>query len=227
MPVDVGKQCINVEPESVPDLSRGFLTREVEPGIFMLTNGNYQSLFVTTGEGVVLIDAPEPLVRYIVPAVADVTDERITTLIYSHGHSDHIGGAHLLDRPGLEIIAEERIAKFIHQKNDGRRLIPTRTFSEETTIRKGSRKIALKRDEFHSPEGDLIIYLPDEKVMMAVDIIAPGWVPLLDFDITSNMFVISRRVRPHSRVRLRRVHLGPHCRHCAPQGCRDHQDLRV
>jgi glyoxylase-like metal-dependent hydrolase (beta-lactamase superfamily II) len=72
----------------------------------MLTNGNYQSLIMTTGEGVVLVDAPDPLVQYIGPAVSDVTDEPIRTLIYSHGHSDHIGGAHLLAGPGLEIIAE-------------------------------------------------------------------------------------------------------------------------
>lgn len=45
------------------------------------------------------------------------------------------------------------------------------------------------RDEFHSPEGDLIIYLAKEKILIAIDMIAPGWVPLLDFDITGNMFV--------------------------------------
>lgn len=180
---------MHVKPEGVTDLAEGFLTRELADGVYMLTNGNYQSMFMTTGEGVVLIDAPQPLVQYIEAAVADVTDEPITTLIYSHGHSDHIGGSHLLARDGLEIHAEERVAKFIAQKNDGRRLLPTRTFSEETVLKKGRRTISLKRDEFHSPEGDLIVFLPDEKVMMAVDIIAPGWVPLLDFDITGNMFV--------------------------------------
>ena len=188
MRIDVCKHCISVEPEGVTDLSRGFLTREAAPGVFMLTNGNYQSLFMTTGEGVVLIDAPEPLVQYIGPAVSDVTDEPIRTLIYSHGHSDHIGGAHLLARSGLEIIAEKRVAKFVTDKHDGRRLPPTRTFTDETTLKIGSRTISLKRDEFRSPEGDLIIYLSNEKVIMAVDMIAPGWIPLLDFDITGNMF---------------------------------------
>lgn len=188
---DVCRHCnfTHVAPDGVTDLSEGFLTRELATGVYMLTNGNYQSMFMTTGEGVVLIDAPQPLVQYIEAAVADVTDEPITTLIYSHGHSDHIGGSHLLARDGLEIIAEERVAKFIEQKLDGRRLPPTRTFNDEIVLQKGGRTISLKRDEFHSPEGDLIIYLPDEKVMMAVDIIAPGWVPLLDFDITGNMFV--------------------------------------
>jgi hypothetical protein len=105
---DTCRHCIHVEPEGVTDLTAGFLRREVKPGIFLLTNGNYQSLLITTGEGVVLVDAPEPLIGFIEPAVVDVTDEPITTLIYSHGYSNRIGDAHQLARPGLEIIAEER-----------------------------------------------------------------------------------------------------------------------
>lgn len=58
MEKEVCNHCTTVQPEKSTDLTRGFLTREVQPGIFMLTNGNYQSLLVTTGEGVVLIDAP-------------------------------------------------------------------------------------------------------------------------------------------------------------------------
>jgi glyoxylase-like metal-dependent hydrolase (beta-lactamase superfamily II) len=178
----------HVQPDNVTDLRDGFLTREVGPGVFMLTSGNYQSLFFTTGEGVVLFDAPEPLVQFIGPAVAEVTSEPIVTLIYSHGHSDHIGGAHLIAEPGTEIIAEERIAEFITKKMDPRRLTPTRTFSKELTFHKGSRTINLVRDGFHSADGDLLLYLPAEKVLAGIDLLAPGWVPLLDWDGSENMF---------------------------------------
>jgi glyoxylase-like metal-dependent hydrolase (beta-lactamase superfamily II) len=177
---DVCKHCTYVQPEGVTNLSGSFLTRQVANGVYMITNGNYQALFMTTGEGVVLVDAPQPLIQYVGAAIRDVTDEPLKMLIYSHGHSDHTGGAHLLDREGLEIVAEQRVAQFIAQKDDGRRLKPTRTFAASTTLQVGFRTIALTRDEFHSPEGDLIIYLPNEKVIMAVDMIAPGWVPLLD-----------------------------------------------
>lgn len=162
MRIDVCKHCISVKSE-VTDLSRGFLTREAAPGVFMLTNGNYQCLFMTTGEGVVLVDAPEPLVQYIGPAVSDVTDEPVRTLIYSHGHSDHIGGAHMLARPGLEIIAEDRVGKFVNDKHDGRRLPPTRTFTDETTLKIGSRTISLKRDEFHSPRATSSSIFPTKR----------------------------------------------------------------
>ena len=178
----------HVQPDKVTDLRDGFLTREVAPGVFMLSNGNYQSVFFTTSEGVVLFDAPEPLVRFLGPAIAEVTSEPITTLIYSHGHSDHIGGTRLIAEPGTEIIAEERIAEFLVKKKDPRRLIPTRTFSKELTFQKGSRTINLVRDGFHSADGDLLLYLPEEKVLAGIDLLAPGWVPLVDWDGSANMF---------------------------------------
>src|SRR6266704_3029120 len=86
---DVCKHCLklHIEQEGVTELSAGFLTREVAPGIFMLTNGNYQSLFITTGEGVILIDAPEPLVQFIEPAITDVTDERALYVVVTSQHS--------------------------------------------------------------------------------------------------------------------------------------------
>jgi glyoxylase-like metal-dependent hydrolase (beta-lactamase superfamily II) len=182
----------HVQPDGITDLRDGFLTREVASGVFMLTNGNYQSLFFTTGEGVVLFDAPEPLARFIGPAVAEATPEPITTLIYSHGHSDHIGGAHLIAKPGVEIVAEECTAEFIVQKNDPLRPPPTTTFTKELTLQTGSRTIRLVRDGFHSADGDLLLYLPDEKVLAGIDLMAPGWVPLLDFDGTENMFAYLR-----------------------------------
>ena len=49
MQSDVCRHSVYVEPENITDLSRGFLTRVVGPGIFMPPNGNYQSLFMTTG----------------------------------------------------------------------------------------------------------------------------------------------------------------------------------
>jgi len=41
------------------DPAKGYLVKEVKPGVFVITDGVYQSAFVTTGEGVVVLDAPE------------------------------------------------------------------------------------------------------------------------------------------------------------------------
>ncbi|QRK09466.1 hypothetical protein JQX13_04820 [Archangium violaceum] len=111
------------------------------------------------------------------------------------GHGDAHGPCHFIHVKPDNVtdlshgfLTRELAPGVFEKKRDGRRLSPTRVFSEKLTLRKGSRTLLLERDEFHSSEGDLIIYLPEEKVMMAVDLLAPDWVPLLDFDITGNMF---------------------------------------
>lgn len=178
---------IHVQPDDVTDLSAGFLTREMTPGVFMVSNGNYQTLFMTTGEGVVLLDAPLPLIEYLREAIADVTDEPLRTLIYSHGHTDHIGGTYLL-ADGVEIIAEAGTARFLREKNDPSRPLPTTVYQGQTTLHIGTREIRLFRDGFHSADGDTVVYLPQEKVLVAIDLLAHGWVPLLAFDLTENVY---------------------------------------
>ena len=67
---------------------------EIEPNLFYVTGGIYQSAFLKTDEGVVILDAP-PSFAHKLPAVIaeNAPGVPITHLVYSHGHTDHVGGA--------------------------------------------------------------------------------------------------------------------------------------
>lgn len=170
------------------DYAKGYLVREIKPEVYVITDGAYQSMFVTTGKGVILFDAPPSFGQHIIKAVAEVTAEPIRKLIYSHAHVDHTAGVEFLrDIPGLEIIAEQEVAEFMEEMKDSRRLVPTKTFAGKTIIEFGTARIELRKMGFHSNEGDLFIYLPDKKVLMAIDTLAPGYVPFMNFDLTMNM----------------------------------------
>jgi glyoxylase-like metal-dependent hydrolase (beta-lactamase superfamily II) len=170
------------------DPSKGYLVKEIKPDVYVITDDAYQSLFITTGQGVILIDAPPSLAPHIKQAVAEVTKEPIRKLIYSHAHVDHIAGTEFLkDVPNLEIIGEKGVADFLNEIKDPRRPVPTKTFADHTKINFGTAEIDLTKKLYHSDEGDLFIYLPKKKVLMAVDTLAPGYVPFLDFDLTRNM----------------------------------------
>jgi glyoxylase-like metal-dependent hydrolase (beta-lactamase superfamily II) len=171
------------------DPQKGYRAKELKPNVFMITDGGYQSLFVTTGKGVVLFDAPPSFAEHIVQAVRDVTAEPIIKLVYSHIHLDHIAGAGLIlkQNPSIEIIAEEGVAKFLREQNDPNRPVPTTVFKDHETLRFGSMTADLKVGYWHSPPGDLFIYLPDAKVLMAVDTMSSGSVPFLGLDLTMNM----------------------------------------
>ena len=171
------------------DPQKGYLVTQVKPDVYVITDGIYQSAFVTTGEGVILFDAPESFSRHIVKAVAEVTREPIVQMVYSHTHLDHIAGAGLLVKqlPNLTIVAEADTAAFLREKNDARRPLPTSTFKDHRTLKLGTMTVELKKGQWHSPEGDLFIYVPGRRFLMAIDTLAAGHVPFMDFDLSTNM----------------------------------------
>jgi len=168
---------------------KGYAIEKVKPNIYVLTDGIWQSAVIVTSAGVVLIDAPESFGKNIVKAVAEVTDKPITTLVYTHGHSDHIGGSqHLSGIKNLEIIALTGVADFLREQNDPRRLIPTRTFAGSLVLKKGDKQIHLSNEmNYHSNEGDLFVSVPQDKFLMVIDVLAPGYVPFKNLDLSNNV----------------------------------------
>ena len=110
----VKARALDVDPK------KGFLVKEVKPNIYVVTDGLYQSAFVTTGSGVVLFDAPPSFADKLPAAVTEVTQEPIRQIVYSHAHLDHIAGAEELSKKinGLQILAEEDTARFLREKNE-------------------------------------------------------------------------------------------------------------
>jgi glyoxylase-like metal-dependent hydrolase (beta-lactamase superfamily II) len=170
------------------DSKKGYLVKELKPDVYLITDGGYQSLFLTTGKGVILLDAPPSYGTKIVAAVAETTREPIVALVYSHSHLDHISGAVeiLKQVPTVRILAQEPVADFLRDKKDPRRPAPTETFKAPYTLRLGSAVIEMKPGHWHSNEGDLYIYLPAKKVLMAIDTLPPGSAQFMDFDLTAD-----------------------------------------
>lgn len=168
---------------------KGYAIQEVKPNIYVLTDGIWQSAAIVTSEGVVLIDAPESFGSNIQKAITEVTDKPITTLVYTHGHSDHIGGSqYLKDIKNLEIIALKDVADFIREQKDLRRLVPTVSFNGAYVLKKGDKEIFLSNHmNYHSNEGDLFVSVPKDKFLMVIDVLAPGYVPFKNLDLSNNV----------------------------------------
>ena len=73
--------------------SKGYLVEEIRDGIFWITDGAYNTMFLVTDEGVIAVDAPPTIGKNYLKAISEVTDKPITHVIYSHAHIDHIGAA--------------------------------------------------------------------------------------------------------------------------------------
>ena len=174
-------------PEIDPEL--GVHVNEVKPGLFYVTEGVYQSAFLNTKDGVVVFDAP-PSFAYRMPDVISkyAPDQDIKYLIYSHAHNDHVGGASVFgDIDGLEVVAHAAAAKSIAKSSRRGILPPTKTFTEQHKLTVGGEQIVLTPESFHAEDMDTVIYLPEQKFVIAVDTITPGDVPFMNFGATSDI----------------------------------------
>ncbi|MFC4015543.1 MBL fold metallo-hydrolase [Nonomuraea purpurea] len=152
----------------IPD--SGYLLTELGGGVYGITSGLVNTMFLVTKKGVVVVDAPPDLGGKLLMGIEEVTPKPITHLIYSHAHADHIGSAHLLARDGLKIIAHDRTAAFIKEAHDDDRPAPNETFSgrrSELNI-DGERFVLEYQGDWHQP-GNLFIYLPEQKILTAID----------------------------------------------------------
>src|ERR1700704_3307973 len=91
---------------------RGYSVGRVERNLYWITDGVYQSAFLTTTDGVVLLDAPPTIGGNIQRPVAELAaangvSNKVTHLIYSHHHADHIGASSLFKKGVVRIAHDE------------------------------------------------------------------------------------------------------------------------
>ena len=159
---------------TIPEV--GYLIEEINGGVYWVTEGTYQLMVVVTDEGVVVADAPPTIGENILAAIASVTDQPITHVIYSHSHKDHIGAASIFPADA-EIIAHAATAAVLERAQDPGRPVPTVTFEDAFTLEIGGKRIELTYPGNNHEPGNIFIHVPDEGVIMFIDVIFPGWMP--------------------------------------------------
>lgn len=168
------------------DFEKGYLVQEIKDGLYWLTDGSYQTMFLTTGEGVIAIDAPPSIGEKYLQAISEVTDEPVTHFIYSHHHGDHIGAASIFPSDATYIAHEETAAKLTSSTNQNVP-IPAVTFSDDYVLEVGSQTLELSyKGPIHTP-GNIFIYAPEQKVLMLVDVVFPGWSPFKNLALAEDV----------------------------------------
>lgn len=179
----------------------GYVVEEIGRGLYWVTDGSYQVIFLTTGEGVIVVDAPPSMGDKVLAAIAEVTDEPITHVIYSHAHADHIGGAGLYPADATYIAQAETAAVLAARGADDPDLdlpygvlvgggpvpLPTETFEDSYTLEVGDQVLELAYYGANHQHGNTFVYAPEQKVLMAVDIVFPGWSPFRDLAVSEDV----------------------------------------
>jgi len=89
------------------DFEKGYLVEHLGDGLYWVSDGAYQVIFLTTGEGVIAVDAPPTMGAKYLAAIAEVTNETVTHVIYSHAHADHISAASMFPENATYIAHEQ------------------------------------------------------------------------------------------------------------------------
>jgi glyoxylase-like metal-dependent hydrolase (beta-lactamase superfamily II) len=161
--------------------SDGYYVGQIKGNLYWVTDSFYQSMFLTTRDGVVVVDAPPTTGQNLLRAIGEVTKangkpSKVTHLVYSHFHADHIGAA-VIFGTNVERVAHKETARLLREARDPNRPVPTITFDDHYTLRVGGEVLQL---DYHGPNhspDNIFIHAPNQETLMVVDVLFPGWVP--------------------------------------------------
>ncbi len=196
----------NAADAPVPEMR----AREAAPGCWYVeglsalgspANQNFISNagFVVTTAGVVVIDAlgSPALARRLLAEIARVTPQKVTHVVVTHYHADHIYGLQVFQDAGARIIAHQAGREYLNSDTARLRLQASRAelapwIDAQTLLVPATEWIDGRREltvgdtrlvlqpvgPAHTPE-DLAVYLPDRKLLYAGDLVFRSRIPFV------------------------------------------------
>ncbi len=204
--------------QAVPDpfkgeFSHGFYhVEELKDGLFYITDGVYQAMFLVSRRGIIVVDAPPSIginqtdpaqslsIVDVIYSIPETQGLPIKKLIYSHTHLDHIGAASIIQDafPKVKIIAHWQTQQqlrlgtgelegLLPGAGSNPPPMPTQIFFKEKRVKLGKQTLHLSyKGPAHEP-GNIYIYAAKQKVLMLVDVIFPGWSPFTNLAIVEDV----------------------------------------
>jgi len=169
---------------------QGYYVGRVERNLYWVTDGVYQSAFLTTNDGVVLFDAPPTIGGNLRRAVDEIAaangvTNRVTHLVYSHHHDDHSGAASLFG--DVVHIGHEETRRLLLRDNNPARPAPEVTFADSYTLEVGGERVELAwHGPNHSPDN-IFIHFPGHDTLMFIDVVNAGWVLIYNLNLSEDV----------------------------------------
>ncbi|WP_055530552.1 MBL fold metallo-hydrolase [Streptomyces graminilatus] len=169
----------------------GYFAGRIKGNLYWVTDSFYQAMFLTTRDGVVLVDAPPTIGHNLLRAIQEVTRAngrpgKVTHLVYSHSHADHIGASSIFGRNVVRI-GHTETRRLLRIAADPNRPAPTETFDDRYVLRVGGEVLELAyHGPNHSPDN-IFVYAPRQATLMVVDVLYPGWVPFKGLAVSQDI----------------------------------------
>ena len=154
-------------------------------------------MFFVACDSVIVVDAPPTLGHNMLKGIRTVTELPVSHVIHSHVHANHIGAAYLLKGHNTTFIAHELTKEELAQASDRTRPAPNITFTKDHTVKVYNQKLQLSYKGPNHEPGNIFICALQQKLLMLVDIIYPGWVP---FDYLGESQNIPGYIKAHDQL---------------------------
>jgi glyoxylase-like metal-dependent hydrolase (beta-lactamase superfamily II) len=168
-------------PALAQQAQQPFQVHQLKPNVYWVEGGGGNSGVIIGDNGVIVVDAKttEAGGKELLAAVAKLTPKPVTTLIETHSDGDHVNGAAAFPM-GVTIIAHENDKKEQDEAlKAGGRGAPPAGHLPTKTVNKDKDKMKIDGVELEllhwapaHTSGDLVVYLPKEKIVFTGDIIA-------------------------------------------------------
>jgi cyclase len=166
-----------------PQPAAPFVTHQLKPNIYWIEGGGGNSTVIVGDKGVIVVDAKttKPGGQELLDDIAKITPKPVTTVILTHSDGDHVNGLTAFPA-GIKVIAHENNKKEQEAAlAAGGRGAPPVDHQPTQVITKNKETLTIegiKLELYHwapaHTSGDLIVYLPAEKIVATGDIIAAG-----------------------------------------------------
>jgi glyoxylase-like metal-dependent hydrolase (beta-lactamase superfamily II) len=195
------------QPRERPDTIRAYPIRKLGPGAYAVlgdtgqgSEGRSNAGFVVTRTGVVVIDAlASPAQgKTLLRTIRTITPLPIHWLILTHHHPDHTFGAIVLKRLGAKVIAHPDRRTLASEDGDDAMLsawtgvlglremqgfefadAPDVPITHDTALVLGGRTFEIQVPGTAHTPGDLVIWLPDARVLFAGDLLIEDGVAMV------------------------------------------------
>jgi glyoxylase-like metal-dependent hydrolase (beta-lactamase superfamily II) len=151
--------------------------------VYAFSSGNYVSLIIVTDEGVIATDPSSQFdtdraIR-LEAAIAELTDQPVRYLVYSHSHADHATGGGVFSDTATFVSHANAVDK-IAELGDPNTPVPAISFDSTMTIELGGTTVELIYTGRNHSDNSLVVFLPAERILYAVDFIPVDTLPFQD-----------------------------------------------
>lgn len=158
-----------------------FVTHQLKSNIYWIEGGGGNSTVIIGAYGVVVVDAKTTKAggQELLDDIAKITPKPVTTVILTHSDGDHVNGLAAFPA-NVRVIAQENNKKEQEAAfAAGGRGAPPPDHQPTQIITKEKETLTIEGEKFElyhwapaHTSGDLIVYLPTEKIVATGDIIA-------------------------------------------------------